>query len=424
MKMSFAAVAAVLLLCATGFFAQVAQPSPQDLQQQIQALQAQMQAMARDYQAKLDELQKQLEALKSQQQASGAPPSQGGVPQYEGTAPPLPASATGANALANPAISLIPDMIASGGNDPYWLGQPNAYMREVEIAFSAAIDPYANAFAALSLEDGQLNVEEGYAAFPALWGGFSAKLGKFKADFGKNNQMHSHTWFQADQPLALREILGEEGFSDTGLSLSHLLPTPWTSDITVEVTSGRADLFGGSRSSLAYLAAWRNYWDLTDNSNLEAQLSLSAGKNAQNGTTKLGNLSVTYRYKPIGNRRESFIWRTEYLRKDVDFENVVTPDDPSQPSYLVEGADRWKGAFSYVDWQFARGWFLGTRGDWVRHPDGGNDSGGALVLTWFPSEFQKFRLQYARTNYAGIGMRDAVVFEYGFAIGPHGAHPF
>ena len=424
MEMSLSAVAAVLLLCATGLFAQVAQPSPQDLQQQIQALQAQMQAMARDYQAKLDELQKQLDALKSQRQASGTPPNQGGVPQYEGTAPPLPASATGANALANPAISLIPDMIASGGNDPYWLGQPNAYMREVEIAFSAAIDPYANAFAALSLEDGEFDVDEGYAAFPALWGGFSAKLGKFKADFGKNNQMHSHTWFQADQPLALREILGEEGFSDTGLSLSHLLPTPWTSDITVEVTSGRAGLFGGSRSSLAYLAAWRNYWDLTDNSNLEAQLSLSAGKNAQNGTTKLGNLSVTYRYKPIGNRRESFIWRTEYLRKDVDFENVATPDDPSQPSYLAEGADRWKGAFSYVDWQFARGWFLGTRGDWVRHPDGGNDSGGALVLTWFPSEFQKFRLQYARTNYAGIGMRDAVVFEYGFAIGPHGAHPF
>ncbi len=424
MKTSLLATVAALFLCATGLRAQVAPPNAEDIQKQIQALQAQMQAMAKDYQARLDALQAQLDAIKAQEQVPAASANQAGAPQYQGTVPPLPASATGADALANPAISLIPDMIASGGNDPYWLGQPNAYMREVEAAFSAAIDPYASAFAALSLEDGQLKVEEGYAAFPALRGGFSAKLGKFKADFGKNNQMHSHTWFQADQPLALREILGEEGFSDTGLSLSHILPTPWTSDVTVEVTSGRNGIFGGSRSSLAYLAAWRNYWDLTDDANLEAQLSLSAGRNAQNGTTKLGDISVTYRYKPIGNRRESFIWRTEYLRKDVGFENDVASENPLQPSYLVEGADRWKGAFSFVDWQFTRGWFLGARGDWVRHPYGGNDSGGALVVTYFPSEFQKFRLQYARTNYAGMGMRDAVVFEYGFAIGPHGAHPF
>ncbi len=418
-----AAIAALCIMSAPGFHAQPAPTSVDDLQKQIKAIQSQMEAMARDYQAKLAALQAQLDSIKSQQGTAAARENQGGVPQYQGSAPPLPASATGADALANPAISLIPDMIASSGNDPYWLGEPNAYMREVEVAFSAAIDPYANAFAALSLENGQLNVEEGYAAFPALWGGFSAKLGKFKSDFGKQNQMHSHTWFQADQPLALKELLGDEGMADTGLSLSHILPTPWTSDLTVEITSGRTDLFGGARSSLAYLTAWRNYWDITDNANLEAQVSLSGGKNARGGTTKLGDLSVTYRYKPILNRRESFLWRTEYMRKDAGFE-TAEPAAPGAPSYLVEGTDRWKGAFSFVDWQFTRGWFLGTRGDWVRHPDGGQDSGGALVLTYFPSEFQKFRLQFSRTNYAGLGIKNALVFEYGFAIGPHGAHPF
>ena len=53
-----------------------------------------------------------------------------------------------------------------------------------------------------------------------------------------------------------------------------------------------------------------------------------------------------------------------------------------------------------------------------------HDRGGALLLTYFPSEYQKFRLQVERVSYAGIGNRNALVFEYGFAIGPHGAHPF
>jgi hypothetical protein len=283
----------------------------------------------------------------------------------------------------------------------------------VELAFSAAIDPYATANIFLSLEDGEFSAEEAYAAFTALPGGWTMKLGRFKLDFGKQNQLHTHAWFQADQPLALRTMLGDEGLSDAGVSMNHLLPTPWMSDLTFEVTGGRnAEVFGGARSDLAYSMAWRNFWDLTDHSNLEAQISLAGGKNATGHGTGLGNLSVTYRYKPLSSgTRASFLWRTEVIREHYRG---------------TDGMLRSTGAFSFADWQFARGWSAGLRADYAEHPFDPRmrDKGGALVLTYYPSEFQKFRLQFERINYAGLGTRNALVFEYGFAIGPHGAHPF
>ena len=386
-----------------------AAPTPEDLQKQIQALQQQMQQMMQGYQSQIKTLQEQIDALKAAQSPAAAPTPEEAA---QGSVPPIP-SAPPSPALQNPAISVLPDFTYSSGNDPYWKSQNAFQVREVELALSAAIDPYATANVYLSLENGHLNAEEAYAMFPGLPGGFSMKVGKFYADFGKQNAMHTHMWFQADQPLALRTMLGDEGLNDVGVSVNHLLPTPWMSDLTVEVTGGRnADVFGGARSDLAYNVAWRNFWDLTDNANLEAQLSLAGGKNATGHGTGLGNLSVTYRYKPLSSgTRASFLWRTEVIRENYRG---------------MDGINRSTGAFSYVDWQFTRGWFAGLRADYAEHPSDPrmHDKGGALTLTFFPSEFQKFRLQYERIDYAGLGPRNALVFEYGFAIGPHGAHPF
>ncbi len=400
---------------ATAVLAQQAPPSAEDLQKQIQALQQQMHQMMQSYQSQIQSLQQQVQALQSQQaaaqQSAAAQPAPAPAPA-EGSVPPIPA-APPSPALQNPAISVLPDFTFSSGNDPYWKSQEALQAREVEVAFSSAIDPYATANVFLSLEDGQFNVEEAYGAFPGIPGGWTMKLGKFYMDFGKQNSMHTHTRFQADQPLALRTMLGDEGLSDVGVSFSRLLTTPWMSDLTFEVTGARNDaVFGGKRSDLSYLAAWRNFWDLTDNSSLEVQLSAVGGKNATGHTTGLGNLAVTYRYKPLATgTRASFLWRTELIRENYRG---------------LDGLNRSTGAFSYVDWQFTRGWFAGLRADYAEHPQAPwlHDKGGALTLTYFPSEFQKFRLQFERVNYGGVGLRNALVFEYGFAIGPHGAHPF
>lgn len=446
MKKTILFLAASLLI---GMASGAQEPSsPGDLQEQIDALKAQMDQTMREYEARIRALQAEVEGLKAR------------LPTEEARAreeilPALPAAPPAANEM-NPALSVIPDFTFSAGDDPRWRAGDPLQLRELELSFSARVDPYAQGLATVAFhrhahshelherfesrehdeeveeEHGwEVDVEEAYGLFPALPGGFSAKLGKFYADFGKENAMHTHTWYQADRPLALQLLLGGHGhgLNDVGLSVNRILPLPWTTDVTLEIGGGRnEDLFGGQRSDLTYLLAWRNYWDFTENANLEAQLSAMAGKNALEGTTRLGNVSLTYRYKPIRSRRESFIWRTEYLYKDqrarIEEGHGHEEQDPHEgPAPFAKQISR--GAFSYVDWQFARGWFLGARADWVRYPgDLGSDKGGALALTWFPSEYQKLRLQVERYSYAGLGMRNAVVLEYGFSLGPHGAHPF
>ncbi len=403
------ALAAVLLPWSVAGLAQQSVPATEELQRQLQALQQQMQQVMKDYQSRIQALQAEVERLKARQEEAARSPA---PPPAGGSVPPVPAAPPNPN-VANPAISVLPDFTYAAGNDPAWSSEEAFRVREVEVAFSAAIDPFATASVFLSLENGATSPEEAYATFPALPGGWTMKLGKFKADFGKQNGAHTHAWFQADQPLALRTLFGDEGLGDTGVSLSHLLPTPWMSDLTLEVQGGRNDaVFGGRRSDLAYLVAWRNFWETSDDGNLEVQLSLAQGKNAAGHGTGLGGLAVTYRHRPLARgTRASFLWRTEVIR-----ENYRGAD----------GLNRATGAFSYVDWQFARGWFAGLRADYAEHPldPARSDRGGALVLTYFPSEFQKLRLQYERTGYGGLGARNALVFEYGFAIGAHGAHPF
>ena len=78
------------------------------------------------------------------------------------------------------------------------------------------------------------------------------------------------------------------------------------------------------------------------------------------------------------------------------------------------------------DYQFGRRWFAGARLDRSDHADAASlsDTGQSLVLTYRPSEFSQVRGQYRRTNYATGPTADEFLFQFQFAIGAHGAHPF
>ena len=105
------------------------------------------------------------------------------------------------------------------------------------------------------------------------------------------------------------------------------------------------------------------------------------------------------------------------------------------------------GYYVSGDYQFARRWFLGGRFDrsqrraFVRpairplHPrqtfSGWHswgtlfqDSGGSLLLTYWPSEFSQIRGQLRRTDYGEGNNANEFLFQFIFSIGAHGAHPF
>jgi hypothetical protein len=71
------------------------------------------------------------------------------------------------------------------------------------------------------------------------------KVGKMRGGFGKVNQMHNHVLPWADRPLVAQNLLGgEEGISDSGISISRLIQNPVVFlEATAEVYRGDDAVF-------------------------------------------------------------------------------------------------------------------------------------------------------------------------------------
>ena len=65
-------------------------------------------------------------------------------------------------------------------------------------------------------------------------------------------------------------------------------------------------------------------------------------------------------------------------------------------------------------------------GDFARllNPPLLRDTGGSLLLTYWPSEFSQIRGQLRRTRYGEGLTANELVFQFMFSMGAHGAHPF
>jgi len=347
-------------------------------------------------------------------------------PRLEAQAPDSgtsPSSApTSGSALTNPAISVIGWFQAVGGNDPSAQEHPFE-LRESELAFQAAVDPFTRADFFMSAGPEGLDVEEGYVTWLALPGGGQAKIGKFRADLGKFNRTHPPETPFADRPLAAQAFLGEEGLSTTGLSASALIPNPlnlyW--DLTANVgtvpdaaenplfeASSRSDLLVVGRSSL--FVPVRESLDLNlgaSYANAAAQAPLlSQGQRAQ-----LGVFDATLHWK---NPRRS-------IYRSLIAQGEITGEQGS-----ADGAQRLLGGFGYVVYQFARQWKVGARYDWTERPDAPDHlSGGLALIQYQPSEFSTLSIQGRRVHDATANRDfDSAFFKWTFNIGPHGAHPY
>ena len=82
------------------------------------------------------------------------------------------------------------------------------------------------------------------------------------------------------------------------------------------------------------------------------------------------------------------------------------------------------------DYQVGRRWFAGVRLDRSAHANDASlvDTGGSVLVTYWPSEFSQVRAQYRRTNYATgpslVSSANEILFQFQFSIGAHGAHSF
>ncbi len=397
----------------------------------------------------------ELKATNAAMAAAAATPAPTPAAQQPAVAPPVPqqpimlggAGPAAAKAL-NPDISVIGDFIGTAGypgNRP----TPSLEMHESEVGFQEVIDPYARADFFISFSEHAVDVEEGFLTFTSLPGGLQFKVGKMRAAFGKVNTMHNHVLPWTDRPLVTQDIVGgEDGIDDAGLSVSRILPAP--GGIFLE---GTAQLFRGDsetvflatrRSDVSTVEHLRAYRDITESTNLDIGGSYARGHSPYgDGTNELFGFDATLRWKPL--RRaiyHSFVGRSELMWAQTTVNPLILGLPPvfGSPQFI----QRPFGYYVSADYQFARRWFLGSRFD--RSQRGAclqtvpltthtcpltapvdslvQDTGGSLLLTYWPSEFSQIRGQLRHTHYGEGFTANEFIFQFIFSMGAHGAHPF
>ena len=358
---------------------------------------------------------------------SPAPPA--GEP--EPPPPPPPPPPPSSSKAFNPDIAVIGNFVGAIGEnevDP----RPSMELEEVEVAFQAAVDPYARADFFLAFGPDEAEIEEAFLTFPTLPGGFLLKVGKLKAAFGKANTFHAHNQPWVDRPLVNVNLVGgEEGLADSGLSLSRLIPNPVAFlELTGEVFRGESEVFTAEeRDDVALGARLRAYRDLGEATNLDVGGSFAYGHVGGGETARLAGADVTLRWRPLRRALyRRFLARAEMVWRRGP-EGAKPPGSDGAAGLTTEpaptGERTSRGAYFSAEYQFARRFFAGARLDWSERIDSAEDDRGAsFLLTFWPSEFSQVRGQYRRIRYAEGPTSNEALFQFLFSIGAHGAHSF
>lgn len=351
------------------------------------------------------------------------------------------------------------EQLEGGGHDPQ---QRGFTLQQAEVSFSGAVDPYLTGEAHISAFPDGIELEEAYMTTTSLPYDLQVQAGYFLTDFGIINPLHPHAWDWIDQPIVNTRMFGGDGLRSPGVRVGWLAPLPWYSEVDAGIqnanggftTSFDSDQPVGGRpdvdqnvtglGDLLYLARLRNSWDIT--STINAQLGFSGlyGPNSTAGETFLYGTDLKVRWRPVDNFRgwPFLIWQTEAMMRDYTANAYIAappPDtNPSFPNDLPGSILRDAGVYTQALYGFTYGWATGLR---FEYADGRGDSveNGELVshnedslrdnrfrisplLSWQPTEFSRFRLQFNYDNTKFLPEKDAYSVWFGAEI-LYGKHP-
>ena len=321
--------------------------------------------------------------------------------------------------------------------------------RNLGIHFESYLDPYTRFKAAVPVTTSSAAIGEAYLTRYGILEDVNFTMGKFRQQFGVVNRWHKHALDQVDFPLALRQIFGDGGLNQTGISFDWTMPPIFDSsqEFILQVTNGEnGNVFSGNTISVpSALAHYKNYRDLSKDTYLEMGLTGLLGWNEEwnvssGGTTVIQKdyrhaacfgADLTVLWEPTENMRyRNLEWRNElyWLNK-----GIVAPDNSGN-----DIINAW-GAYSYLQAKVARTLDIGIRGDFYMPDDKdyANVAGFSLAplayvekeayqwqispyITWWQSPFVKFRLEYNHLDGKNFSKpEDKIMLQAVFAVGPH-----
>lgn len=359
------------------------------------------------------------------------------------------------NLSQDPADYRIAGFLPNGGE--IGPGQRGFGLGESELVVSANIDPYLRGVFTLAVTpEDTVEVEEAFVQSLGLGNGLTVKGGRFFSGIGYLNERHAHTWDFVDAPLAYQAFFGGQ-FKDEGVQLKWLAPTETFVELGAELGRGRnfpasdrAKNGTGSAALFAHLGgdvgtshSWRaglstlrtsprgRAYSTTDN--LDATVD-----NAFSGDSRLEIADFVWKWAPNGNPvYTNFKLQGEYFRRREDGELTYDSGAVSAGTNTDRYASAQSGWYLQGVYQFKPRWRVGLRRDQL---DGGsvdyasnsavlaeaayNPAKNSLMLDYSPSEFSRFRLQFAQDKSRPEVTDNQMFLQYQMSLGAHGAHKY
>jgi len=432
---------------------------------ELAEIREQIKQLKSSYEARINALEQRLNEA---QAAKGAAPA-AAAPQAALAVP--PAAPSRGIAAFNPAISaVLQGAYANLKQDPenfrlsgfaqggeIGSGKRGFSLAESELALAANVDDkFAGSLVFSLTPENTVSVEEAYAVATAVPYGLVPKFGRFLSGIGYLNEQHQHAWDFYDAPLAYQAFLGGQ-YTNDGLQLKWGAPTetflefgaeagngegfPGTGRNKNGIGNGTAYVHAGDdvgtsnswRAGLSYLqtGAVNREYSQTDFAGNQALLGFS-------GKSQVGIADFVWKWAPDGNTHETnfklqgeYFWRREKgdLTYDADGALGLTQAGDyrsEQRGYYVQGV-----------YQFMPLWRIGLRYDQLRPggtsygvngpligDEGFNPSRGTVMVDWTPSEFSRFRVQYAQAKLVPGITDNQFYVQYILTLGAHGAHKF
>jgi hypothetical protein len=351
------------------------------------------------------------------------------------------AQTTSANPLTvlNPRLTVIGDFLWRFDDRDVFLDNDPAgdriddtvNLRELEIDLRASVDPYVDAVGIVALEsevpgEVEISVEEFYGVIKSLplplWEapplGTKIKVGRFRTEFGLNNKSHLHDLPQSFRPLALQEVLGEEGQVANGVSAQSFLPSPGDTalELTLQALGGGSANVAEDRNRLSYLANLNFFVPVADEHSLNVAAIGFYGVNDHElgHQSRVASLDVLYKWKPLRQGEyQSFLLGGQLFRASHDLDG---------------GRSHPFGYSVFAQYQLSARLYAGVRWDHTELLEDDTIWRRKIspYVTWYTTEFFRARFTYEHTfSELPIENRlDSFFVELVVVFGAHPPEPF
>lgn len=329
-----------------------------------------------------------------------------------------------------------------------------------ELSIAANVDSWLRGYANLVFEDGATEIEEAYFQTLGLGSGLTLKGGRFRSGIGYQNELHPHAWDFADNNLMYHALFGEGALQD-GIQMKWLAPTDLLVELGAEAGRGAAlnnanfngasavNLFAHIGGDFGTSHAWRTglsfmHAKVDQRTFNGTGLAAAAVSGDFTGKSRIWLADFIYKWAPNGNASyQNFKLQGEYFRRTekgnlacARANNVACAGAPDASDY----ASSQSGFYLQGVYQFLPRWRAGLRYDQLYRNKadwGGIDVGTVIseladydprrstaMLDFNPSEYSRFRLQYAHDQSMQGVTENQVTLQYILSLGTHGAHRF